>query len=53
MGKYLGYLILLLLVLFALEWFRVVDLPLLEIPDYMTGKREMVESTERTLDQME
>ena len=53
MGKYLGYLILLLLILFALEWFQVVDLPFLEIPDFMKGKHQMIESTESTLEKME
>jgi hypothetical protein len=53
MGKYLGYLILLLLILFALEWFQVVDLPYIEIPDYMGGKQQMIESTESALEKME
>jgi hypothetical protein len=53
MGKYIGYLILLLLILFALEWFQVVDLPFLEIPDAMQGKRQMIESTESVLEKME
>jgi hypothetical protein len=53
MGKYIGYLILLLLILFALEWFQVVDLPFLEIPDFMQGKHQMIESTEHTLDKLE
>ncbi|MDJ0781726.1 MAG: hypothetical protein QNJ22_07120 [Desulfosarcinaceae bacterium] len=53
MGKYLGYVILILTLLFALEWFQVVDVPVLEIPDYLSGKRDMVESTEAVLDQME
>jgi hypothetical protein len=51
-GKYFGYLLLLLLILLALEWFQVVDVPFLEIPDYMGGKSEMVNSTEQVLDQM-
>jgi hypothetical protein len=52
MGKYIGYLILLLLILFALEWFHVVDIPYLEIPDYTKGEHQMIDSTENALDQM-
>lgn len=52
MGKYIGYLALIIAVLFALEWLQIVDVPFLEIPDYMSGKKDMVQSTQNALDQM-
>lgn len=52
MGKYIGYVIIILVILFALEWFQIVDVPYFEIPDYTTGKKVMIDSTEKALDQM-
>jgi len=52
MGKYLGYAILIIGVIFVLEWFQIVDVPFFKIPDYISGKKDMVHSTEHVLDQM-
>jgi len=52
MGKYLGYAILIIGVIFVLEWFQIVDVPFFEIPDYISGKKDMIHSTEDVLDQM-
>ena len=51
MGKYLGYFILVLLIIFALEWFEIVDIPFLELPDYLTGKQEFMQKTSEALEQ--
>jgi hypothetical protein len=52
MGKYLTYAIVIVVVLFALEWFELVDIPFLEIPDYLAGKEEAVDKTEQALEQI-
>jgi len=52
MGKYIGYTVLIIAILFALEWFQIVDVPYLEIPDYTSGKTAIVHSTEDSLDQL-
>jgi hypothetical protein len=52
MGKYIGYAILILVVIFALEWFQIVDVPFFEIPDFLSGKKEMIDSTKDVLDKM-
>jgi hypothetical protein len=52
MGKYLGYAILIIGVIFVLEWFQIVDVPFLEIPDFLSGKKDMIHSTEDVLEQM-
>jgi hypothetical protein len=52
MGKYIAYAIIILLVLFALEWFEIVDIPFLEIPDYLSGKEELINKTDNALDQL-
>lgn len=52
MGKYIAYAVIILLVLFALEWFEIVDIPFLEIPDYLSGKEELINKTDNALDQL-
>ena len=53
MGKYIGYTFLILIILFALEWFQVFDVPYMEIPDWTSGKNEMAKSTEDSLEQID
>jgi len=52
MGKYFGYAILIIGVIFVLEWFQIVDVPFFRIPDFMSGKKDMIHSTENVLKQM-
>jgi hypothetical protein len=52
MGKFIGYAFLLLITLFLIEWLQIIDVPFIEIPDYLSGKKEMIDSTKGTLDQM-
>jgi len=51
-GKYFGYAILIIVVIFFLEWFQIVDVPFFEIPDFMSGKKDMIHSTEDVLENM-
>jgi hypothetical protein len=52
-GKYIGYIILIMAIIFFLEWLQIVDVPFFDIPDYITSKKDMVESTEGAPKQME
>ena len=52
MGKYVGYVILILLILFAIEYFEIVDIPYFEIPDYFSGKAGMLDKTEDAMQQL-
>ena len=52
MGKYVGYVILILIVLFAVEFFGIVDIPYFDIPDYFSGKEGMVDQTEKAMKQL-
>ena len=45
MGKYIGYAILVIVVVFVLEWLQIVDVPFFEIPDFISGKKDMIDST--------
>lgn len=53
MGKYIGYVILIIVVICVLEWFQIVDVPFLEIPDSISRKKEMVDSSKDVLKQMD
>jgi len=39
-------------VIFVLEWFQIVDVPFREISDLLSGKKDMIHSTEDVLEQM-
>ncbi|MFX0200463.1 MAG: hypothetical protein ACFFCW_30465 [Candidatus Hodarchaeota archaeon] len=50
MGKYIGYAIIIFLILLILECFEIVDIPFLEIPDFTAGKKTMLYKTKKALD---
>ena len=41
MGKYIGYALVVAAVLFFLEWFQIVDIPFVDLPN-LSAKQEMV-----------
>lgn len=43
MAKYFFYLFLIFAFIFALEFFKIVDVPYLEIPDYVSGTGEQMQ----------
>ena len=51
MGKVFAYLVIILLTLFALEWFGVVDIPYIDLPDFTGSRQDMIYKTEKVLDQ--
>ena len=52
MGKYVIYALIGVIAIFVLEFFQIVDIPYFEIPDYMSGKTEMVQKTHDMVDQI-
>ncbi|BBO70424.1 hypothetical protein DSCA_43540 [Desulfosarcina alkanivorans] len=53
MAKMVIYALIVIIAAFALEFFRIVDVPFLEIPDFMSGKVEMVHKSEDMVDRIE
>ena len=53
MGKYVGYTLLIIVVVVALEWLQIVDVPYFDIPDFTSGKKDMIYSTEDVLEKRE
>ena len=43
MGKYIGYFLIILVIIFALEYFQIIDIPYFDIPDLQT-KGEQIKS---------
>lgn len=52
MGKYVAYFLIIVIALFLLEWFEIVDIPLIDIPSYLIGKEEAIDKTEKALEQL-
>ena len=46
MGKYIVYIICILVILFALEYFRIVDLPYFDLPDLQTSGEKIKQKSE-------
>ena len=53
MGKYIGYTLLVIVVIIALEWFEIVDVPYFDIPDLTSGKNHMIHSTDDAIKKTE
>ena len=45
MGKYIAYALVVLAVLFFLEWFEIVDVPLIELPDLSAKQEHILEKS--------
>jgi hypothetical protein len=52
MGKYVAYFLIIVIALFVLEWFGIVDIPLIDIPGYFSGKEDAIHKTEKALEQL-
>lgn len=46
MGKYIVWLIIIVAALLAPEWFGIIDIPYLDLPDFTTGKQDLLHQTE-------
>ena len=53
MGKYLGGLIIIVIALLALEWFGVIDIPYVDLPDFTGGKQDMMNQTQEAVEGMD
>jgi hypothetical protein len=53
MGKYIGYTLLVIVFIIALEWFEIVDVPYFDIPDLTSAKKTMIHSKDDALKKAE
>lgn len=53
MGKYVIYSVVILLALFILNWFKIINIPLLDIPDFAKSKQEMISNSQDSVKQLD
>ncbi len=53
MGKYILYILVIVIALFILNWFKIIHIPFLDVPDITMDKQESIHKTEDTLEKME
>ena len=46
MGKYIGYLLIVMIIIFALEFFHIVDIPYFDLPDLQTKGEQIKAKSE-------
>ena len=46
MGKYIAYTLVVLVILFFLEWFQIVDIPYVDLPNLTKQQKEVIEKSE-------
>jgi hypothetical protein len=46
MGKYIGYFLIVLIIIFALEYFQIVDIPYFDLPDLQTKGEQIKAKSE-------
>ena len=46
MGKYIGYFLLVMIIIFALEFFHIVDIPYFDLPDLQTKGEQIKAKSE-------
>ncbi|MGD1999077.1 MAG: hypothetical protein PVG81_04085 [Desulfobacterales bacterium] len=51
MAKYFGYAVCILVAVFFLEWFQIIDIPFVDIPDFTSGKKVLIEKSGDSLEQ--
>jgi hypothetical protein len=51
MGKFVIYALIIVIAAFILEFFQIVDIPFLEIPDHLSGKTEIFHKTGDMMEQ--
>ena len=53
MGKYFIYGVIILVALFILNWFEIVNIPWMDIPDFTGTKQEMMSKSHDAAKQVE
>ncbi len=51
-GKYLCYAIVILILIFCLELFGIVDVPFFDFPDFLTEKSDLIKRSTDGLDKI-
>lgn len=52
MGKVVLYALIIVIAACVLEFFQIVDIPFIALPDFLSGKTEMIQKTDEMMDQI-
>jgi hypothetical protein len=50
MGKYIGFAVMIILILLVLEWFKIFDVPFLKLQDFTVNKEKMYNKSIQAID---
>lgn len=50
MGKYVVWFVIIVIALLAVEWFGIVDIPYLDLPDFTGGKQDLIHKSTETVE---
>ncbi len=53
MGKYIIYAVIIFLALFILNWFQVIHIPFLDVPDITENKQESIHRSQDLVNEIE
>ena len=53
MGKYIIYGAVIFIALFILNWFEIIDIPFLDVPDFTESKHEVMTKSQDSLKNLE
>ncbi len=52
MGKYLIYAVIVFIALFILNWFQIIHIPFLDMPDFTGAKQESIQKKHDTVTEL-
>jgi len=53
MGKYVIYAVLIFIALFIMNWFKIINIPFLDIPDFTATKQESISNSQNSVKELE
>ena len=53
MGKYVIYAVIIFIALFIINWFKIINIPFLDIPDFSATKQESILKSQDSAKELE
>jgi len=50
MGKYVVWFVIIVIALLAVEWFGFIDIPYLDLPEFTSGKQDLIHKSTETVE---
>ena len=49
MGKYIAFAVIILVIMFFLEFLEIVDIPYFEVPDFLSSRDALIDASEERM----